>query len=89
MSGFDRLKSILRREPDPIGVVEAAAILAPPGASADPDWILAKVFIKERLDVLRRELETQGLLHGPTEGLRGAILELEGVLNFRKPSKMA
>ncbi len=58
-------------------------------ASADPDWIRAKAYIRERLVSLRRGLESTGLSHAETEGARYAIIELEGVLNFQKPSKMA
>ncbi len=57
-------------------------------ASADPDWVLAKFYIRERLIVLRRRLELLGTPIEETEGIRLAIIELEGVLNFRKPSKM-
>ena len=56
--------------------------------SADPDWILAKAYIRQRLVDQRRNLETMGLSHSDTEGIRYAIRELEGVLNFQKPSKM-
>ncbi len=58
-------------------------------ASADPDWVLAKAYIRERLVALRRRLELVGTSIEDTEGLRLAIIELEGVLNFRKPSKMS
>ncbi len=59
-----------------------------PPASNDPDWVRAKAHIRERLVSLRRQIETPRLSHGETEGLRTAIIELEGVLNFQKPSKM-
>lgn len=57
--------------------------------SSDPDWVLAKAYIRERLVSLRRHLETVGMPIETTEGARTAIIELEGVLNFRKPSKMS
>ena len=56
--------------------------------SSDPDWVLAKRHIRERLVSLRRQLETPGLSHDETEGHRYAIIELEGVLNFQNTSKM-
>ena len=64
----------------------AAEVL--PKASADPDWILVKLHIRERLIVQRRALEVRGLSHSETEGHRHAIFELEGVLNCLNPSKM-
>lgn len=60
----------------------------PEQASRDPDWVLAKIHIRERLVSLRRSLEVPGLSHEETEGARYAIVELDGVLNFQKPSKM-
>jgi hypothetical protein len=59
-----------------------------PAASSDPDWILVKLHIRERLIAQRRALETRGLSHSDTEGHRHAIFELEGVLNCLNPSKM-
>ncbi len=84
---WDRVKSLGRESGD-----DAPESVDPqPGipASADTDWIRAKAHIRERLVSQRRNLETLGLSHSDTEGLRYAIVELEGVLNFQKPSKMA
>lgn len=59
-----------------------------PKASADPDWILVKLYIRERLISQRRALEVRGTSPSETEGHRHAIIELEGVLNCLNPSKM-
>ena len=59
-----------------------------PAPSGDPDWILVKLHIRERLIVQRRALEVRGVSHSETEGHRHAIFELEGVLNCLNPSKM-
>lgn len=85
-------KEILRWPSSPEAKVIATGVAdarAESEASADPDWVLAKSYIRERLVALRRNLESVGLSIERTEGLRTAILELEGVLNFRKPSKMS
>jgi len=59
-----------------------------PAPSADPDWIIVKRYIRERLIAQRRALETRGMSLSETEGHRHAIFELEGVLNCLNPSKM-
>jgi hypothetical protein len=66
-------------------VVDETPIPAP---SSDPDWIIVKHHIRERLIAQRRALETRGMSLSETEGHRHAIFELEGVLNCLNPSKM-
>jgi hypothetical protein len=69
----------------PATVAPVVALVAP---SSDPDWIIVKRHIRERLIAQRRALESRGLSHSETEGHRHAIFELEGVLNCLNPSKM-
>ncbi len=59
-----------------------------PAPSSDPDWIIVKHHIRERLIAQRRALEVRGTSLSETEGHRHAIFELEGVLNCLNPSKM-
>ncbi len=56
---------------------------------ADPPWRDVKAWAKERLEMHRRVLETIGMSHEDTEGVRHAIAELEALLKFPNPSKMS
>ena len=55
----------------------------------EPAWSEVKVYVRQRLQMHRRSLETIGISHEDTEGMRHAIAELEALLNFPNPSKMS
>jgi len=59
-----------------------------PGFSYRPEWLQVKSYIEKQLEIHRGYLESPGMPHEETEGHRYAIMELKGLLNLAKPSKM-
>jgi len=57
--------------------------------TADPTWREVKAYAEDRLVMHRRSLESIGMPHEDTEGVRHAIAELEALLKFSNPSKMS